>query len=128
MENSSAGNGGHQPLKKAKSQTDKDDHAWCSVVECGGQGACFYNSFGAAYGMQKDSMTWDAISKTVWSRGRTIRFQLADFICKRPQRYQEYLAFDPEAELNQERRQQLEDGPTLKDWDQYVDALKRPRR
>ena len=99
VENSSAGNGGDQPLKKAKSQTDKGDHAWCSIVKCGGQGACFYNSFGAAYGMQKDSMTWDAISKTIWSRGRTIRSELADFVCKRPQRYQEYIAFDPEAEL-----------------------------
>ncbi|CAE7264501.1 rbcL, partial [Symbiodinium sp. KB8] len=95
VENSSAGNGGDQPLKKAKSQTDKGDHAWCSIVKCGGQGACFYNSFGAAYGMQKDSMTWDAISKTIWSRGR--------------------LSW-------------LEDGPTPKDWDQYVEALKRRRR
>ena len=114
--------------KKAKVPIAEGKGQWWDVRECGGGGCCFYNSFAAAYALQKDKKTWEEIAPVMRSRGRTIRGEIAEFISKRPEKYREYFAPDDDDGLDEETRARLEDGCTPETWEGYLAALRRPAR
>ena len=66
--------------KKAEPKTAQTFPEWFEILECGGQGSCCYNAFGAGYvffnALHKEKFPWSSVRKEVWSRGRTVEQSL----------------------------------------------------
>ena len=135
-----SGGGSHNEAKaeakpgkeRPRSRSRERPRPWYDLVECGAGGACFYNSVGLAFALQRDKVKLVEARKTVNSRGKTLRAELASYILANEHKFLPFW-LPPEVpdDITPEERQRLlsiEDGDIPVTWSQYKDALGRPRR
>ena len=114
------------------------------MIECGAGGACSYNSVGLAFALRRDKVKLvdarkgrDKVKlvdarKTVNSRGKTLRAELASYTLANERKFLPFW-LPPEIpdNITQEERQRLltmEDGDIPTTWAQCKEALGRPKR
>ena len=103
---------------------------WWEEHEGGGDGNCFYNCAGAAFGLQRDKMSWEDVSKSTRSRGCTLRSELAAYIREKSEYFKSFwLPPDvPQTDTEEAALRSMEAGDPAETWGAYLANLDRPKR